>query len=109
MVRVATACGVSRNGREEVESVQGGGDDSAAGSVPESGRGRGRDRGGRCEGGGSEGFRGGAGSDAGESEVGGKKAMMLSFFVCWNKDGGKEKGRGELFAGMEIDREVVGF
>ena len=77
--------------------------------MPKPRRGRWRGRGGRCEGGGGEGFRGGAGDDAGESEVGGKKGMMHSFFVCWNKNGGKERGRERTLCSVEIDREVVGF
>lgn len=65
--------------------MQRSGDDSAAGSVPEPRGGCGRDRRGRCEGGGNEGFRGGAGDDAGESEIGRKKGMMYRFCCLLEK------------------------
>lgn len=65
-----------------VEPLSRGSDDSAAGGVPESrggGGGDGRERG---EGGDREGFRRGAGNDAGESETGGAKRVMDRFCCC---------------------------
>lgn len=34
---------------------------------------------------------------------------MHSFFVCWNQDGGKERGLERTLCRVEIDREVVDF